>query len=541
FSVKLFIVESPTKAKTIGKYLGKGWVVSATRGHIRDLPPDSLGVDEETLRPHFVWIRGKRALMEKIKKVAQRAQVIYIGTDPDREGEAIAYFVYKELERLKKPLKRVVFFEITKESIKQALENPTDINQNLVKAQFARRILDRLIGYKLSPYLWKAFKRNTLSLGRVQSPALRLIVEREREILSFRKKEYYYIKVIFEKDGVEFSALWDYRFEKPENAKPYLEKIKDALFEVLEYEEKEEKRQPPAPFITSTLQSTANALLKMKVEEAQKIAQSLYEEGYITYPRTDSHRMNPKKAQEFMSYIQKAYGKEYVGFLRNFKERASAQGAHECIRPTSTEIPPLQGKALALYQLIFKRTLASLSSPALLKKKTALLAPIYEKKKGEDIKLLAKGKELIFDGYLRIYPEELELSSLPRLEKGELLKAKDIKLEKRQTQPPQRYTEGSLVKKLEELGIGRPSTYAVIIKTLRDRGYVVEEKGYLKPTDLAFEVIDFIKSNFPKVVDYKFTSMMEGGLDEVEEGKRDWKSMVKDFFREIVEDGYNLG
>ncbi len=539
--MKLFIVESPTKAKTIGKYLGKEWIVSATRGHIRDLPPDGLGVDEETLKPNFVWIKGKKALMEKIKKIAQRAQAIYIGTDPDREGEAIAYFVYKELIRLKKPMKRVVFFEITRESIKQALENPMEINHNLVKAQFARRVLDRLIGYKLSPYLWKAFKKNTLSLGRVQSPALRLIVEREIEIQSFRKKEYYYIKVIFEKDGVEFSALWDYRFEKPENAKPYLQKLRSALFEVAEYEEREDRLQPPAPFITSTLQSTANALLKMKVEEVQRIAQSLYEEGYITYPRTDSHRMNTKKAQEFMKYIEKAYGKEYVGFLRNFKEKASAQGAHECIRPTSTEIPPLQGKALELYRLIFQRTLASLASPALLRKKTAFLVPIYEKKKGEEMKFLAKGKELVFEGFLKIYPESLELSSLPRLKKGEILKAKEIKLEKRQTQPPQRYTEGSLVKKLEELGIGRPSTYAVIIKTLKDRGYVVEEKGYLKPTDLAFEVIDFVKSNFPKVIDYKFTSIMEEGLDEVEEGKRDWKSMVKDFFKEIVEDGSNPG
>jgi len=243
--VKLFIVESPTKAKTIAKYLGKDWIVKATLGHIKDLPPDSLGVDEETLKPTFTWVRGKKKIIDEIKRVAQRADSIFIGTDPDREGEAIAYFVYKELEKLKKPAKRAVFYEITKESIRQAVENPTEINQNLVKAQFARRILDRLIGYKLSPHLWKAFKKNTLSIGRVQSPALRLIVEREREIFNFRKKEYYYIKVIFEKDGIEFSALWDYRFEKPENAKPYLEKIKDALFEVVEYKEEREKRQPP--------------------------------------------------------------------------------------------------------------------------------------------------------------------------------------------------------------------------------------------------------------------------------------------------------
>ena len=528
-------MESPTKAKTINRYLGKDWVIMATLGHIKDLPQDSLGVDEETLRPTFAWVRGKKALMDKIKKVAQKAQLVYIGTDPDREGEAIAYFVYKELEKLRKEIKRVVFYEITKESVLAAIKNPAEINQNLVRAQFARRILDRLIGYKLSPYLWKTFRNNSLSLGRVQSPALRLIVEREKEIQSFRKKEYYYIKVVFEKDGVEFSALWDYRFEKPDHAKPYLQKLKNALFEVGEYREEIEKKTPPAPFITSSLQATANAVLKLRVEEVQKIAQRLYEEGYITYPRTDSHRMNPEKAREFISYIEKTYGKEYAGSLRSFKEKSTAQGAHECIRPTSLSHPPLKGKDLEVYHLILKRTLASLSSHALLKKKRAVILPIYEDKKGEDIKFIAKGRELMFDGYLRIYPEELELYKLPKLEKGEILKPKRIELEKRQTQPPQRYTEGSLVKKLEELGIGRPSTYAMIVKTLKERGYVIEEKGYLKPTEIAFEVIDFIGHNFPKVIDYKFTSQMESALDYVEDGKLEWKQMVKNFFSEVLE------
>lgn len=533
-------MESPTKAKTISKYLGKGWTVMATLGHIKDLPKDSLGVDEESLKPTFVWVRGKKALMDKIKKVALKAQFIYIGTDPDREGEAIAYFVYKELEKLKKPIKRVLFYEITKESIKRAIEKPTEINQSLVKAQFARRVLDRLIGYKLSPYLWKTFKRNTLSIGRVQSPALRLIVEREKEILNFRKKEYYYIKVIFEKDGVEFSALWDYRFEKPDNAKPYLQKLKDALFKVGEYKEELERKTPPAPFITSSLQTTANAMLKLSVEEVQRIAQRLYEEGYITYPRTDSHRMNPEKAREFIEYIEKTYGKNYAGTLRSFKEKSTAQGAHECIRPTSLIPPPLKGKDLEIYNLILKRTLASLSSPALLNKKTAILLPLYEDKKGENIKFIAKGKELVFDGYLKIYPESLELSYLPKLEKGEILRVKSIVLEKRQTQPPQRYTEGSLVKKLEELGIGRPSTYAMIVRTLKERGYVVEEKGYLKPKDIGFEVIDFIKESFPKVVDYSFTSQMESALDKVEEGKLEWREMVRKFFSEVEgKDGYS--
>ncbi len=531
--MKLFIVESPTKAKTIAKYLGEGWIVRATLGHIKDLPEDRLGVDEETLKPTFVWVRGKRELMEKLKALARKAESIYIGTDPDREGEAIAYFIYKELENLKKPISRVVFYEVTPQGIKSAIQKPTTINQNLVKAQFARRVLDRLIGYKLSPYLWRALSRNTLSVGRVQSPALRLIVEREREIRAFRKKEYYYIKVVFEKDGVEFSALWDYRFEKPENAKPYLEKLKSALFEVLSYEEKEEKHEPPKPFITSSLQTVASGVLKVGVEQVQKMAQKLYEEGYITYPRTDSYRMNPQKAEEFMKYIEKTYGREYVGRLRKFKEKDLSQGAHECIRPTALKVPPLKGKELDLYMLILKRTLASLSSPAVFLKKKAVIVPIYEKRKGEDMRFLAKGSELVFDGYLKIYPEEKEIVKLPSLKEGEVLKPKKILLEKRQTQPPPRYTEGSLVKKLEELGIGRPSTYAVIVKTLKERGYVVEEKGHLKPTEIAFEVADFLQENFPKVIDYAFTSQMEGGLDKVEEGQRDWREVVREFFSQV--------
>lgn len=462
--MRLFIVESPTKAKTIAKYLEEGWIVRATLGHIKDLPADKLGVDEETLKPTFVWVRGKRNLIEKVRKIAQKVEAIYIGTDPDREGEAIAYFVQREISSLKKPISRVVFYEITPQSIKSALEKPTSINQNLVSAQFARRILDRLIGYKLSPHLWKAFRKNTLSLGRVQSPALRLVVEREREIMNFKKKEYYYIKVTFEKDGIEFSAFWDYRFEKPENAKPYLEKLRFALFEVLEYRKEEERKEPPKPFITSSLQAVASNLLKLSVESVQKMAQKLYEEGYITYPRTDSHRMNTKKAEEFMKYIGKNYGEKYVGRLRNFREKATSQGAHECIRPTGLKIPPLKGKELELYMLIFNKTLASLASSAVILRKKVILTPVYENKKGEDMKFTAKGADLLFDGYLRIYPEELELSSLPSFIKGELLKPKKIALEKRQTKPPPRYTEGTLVKRLEELGIGRPSTYASVVK-----------------------------------------------------------------------------
>ncbi|RMH01071.1 MAG: type I DNA topoisomerase [Aquificota bacterium] len=531
------MVESPTKAKTIQKYLGSGWVVKATLGHIKDLPEEGLGVDEETLKPKFVWVKGKKKLVEELKRLSAKAQEVYIGTDPDREGEAIAYFVYKELYPVNPKLYRVVFYEITPESIKSAIKNAGSINMNLVYAQFARRILDRLIGYRLSPYLWKEFNNRRLSVGRVQSPALRLIVEREREIENFKKKEYYYIKLVFEKDGVEFSALWEYRFEKPSNAEPFIKKLSEAFFEVAKIERKRELKEPPKPFITASLQATANQVLKLSVDEVQKIAQRLYEEGYITYPRTDSHRMNENKAQEFIAYIRENYGEQYAGRLRRFKTKETTQGAHECIRPTSLKKPPLQGKELALYELILARTLASLSTPAEFLNTRILIKPICPQKGCEGIVFVAKGRELTFEGYLRFYPENVELARLPQLKEGEVLKPKKVTLEKRQTQPPPRYTEGTLVKKLEELGIGRPSTYATIVKTLKSRGYVVEEKAYLKPTEIAYMVVDYLLEHVPKVPDYRFTSYMERELDLVEEGKEDWKTTVRKLFQEVLKDG----
>ncbi|RMH80744.1 MAG: type I DNA topoisomerase [Acidobacteria bacterium] len=530
--MKLFILESPTKAKTVAKYLGKGWSVVATLGHIRDLPRDSLGVDEETLKPTFFWVKGKKPLMERIKRMASRAQTVYIGTDPDREGEAIAYFVHEELKSLKKPIHRAIFYEITKESILESIKRAGGINLNLVHAQFARRVLDRLIGYKLSPYLWRELKKAGLSIGRVQSPALRLIVEREREIISFKKKELYYVRVLFEKDGVEFYAVWDYAFEKPENAKPFLQKIKDALFEVKEFKKIVEEKEPPKPFITASLQAVASQKLGFSVEKVQSLAQSLYERGYITYPRTDSYRMNEERAREFMEYIAKTYGREYVGSLRKFKTKSTAQGAHECIRPTGIDSPPTQDWAFKLYRLILLRTLASLSSPAKLEQKLAAIIPIC--KGCESIELTARGGDLLFDGYLKIYQEQVELKRLPELQRGEVLKPVKVELERKQSQPPPRYTEGSLIKKLEHLGIGRPSTYATIVKTLKDRGYVIEERGYLKPTEIAFQVVDYIKEHFSKVVDYEFTARLEALLDLVEEGKEDWKKVVRKSFEDAI-------
>ncbi len=532
----LLIVESPTKARTISKYLGKSYAVRAVMGHIKDLPQDSLGVDLESLKATYVWVKGKKKIMDEIKKLAQRAERVYIATDPDREGEAIAYFVKEELKKHAKYIHRIYFYEVTKDAILTALKNPQDINMNMVRAQFARRILDRLIGYILSPKLSKALGRRGLSVGRVQSPALRLMVEREEQIRNFKKKTYYYIRADFEKDGITFSALWDYRFEKPENAEPFLKKLSGSMFEVRKVERSLELLAPPKPFITASLQSSASKVLGVSVDTVQRIAQDLYERGYITYPRTDAHRMNEAIAKAFMSYIEETYGKEYVGKLRIFREKASSFSAHECIRPTQGQDPFKPLKELYslhrdLYELIAKRTLASLSTPLKLEKTKVELTPLSF----EDSVFTAHAQRVVFKGWALIYPHEIEQMHLPELSKGELLKPKRLYLHMVQTSPPERYTEGALVKKLETLGIGRPSTYASIVETLKSRGYVKLEKGFLKPLEIAFDVIDFLKENYPKVLDYNFTKLMEEELDKVEEGKLNYKEVISSLYRSAVE------
>ena len=526
--MNLLIVESPTKAKTISKYLGKGFVVRATFGHIKDLPEDELGVDLQTLRAKYVWIRGKKKILDQLKRISRKSKEIYIATDPDREGEAIAFFLKEELKRDNPNIKRIYFYEITEKAIRASLKNPTDVNMNVVKAQFARRILDRLIGYTLSPELSRAIGSKGLSVGRVQSPALRLIVEREREIQRFKKKEYYYIRADFEKEGLAFTVEWDYTFEKPENAKPFLEKIKNTMFEVKSIEKKIRSVEPPKPFITASLQAELSKLFGLSVDVVQSVAQKLYEEGYITYPRTDSYRMSKEKAEEFMEHIRKEYGKEYVGRLRTFREKPTSQLAHECIRPTSIiENPSLSGIERKIYDAIKNRTLASLSSPLKVEDTKLKLRPLGI----ENIIFEGTFTRLIFKGFLIFYPYKIEEKLLPNLEEGEVLTPKKVYLHKVQTKPPEPYTEGTLVKKLESLGIGRPSTYAVIVKTLKDRGYITVEKGYLRPTSLAFEVVDFLEGNYQALVDYSFTRRMEESLDKVEEGKEDYKKVILEMYQ----------
>jgi len=530
--MNLFIVESPTKARTIQKYLGKNFVVKATYGHIKDLPVRELGVDEESLRARYVYIRGKRKVVNLLRKLAGSAETVFIGTDPDREGEAIAYFLREEISRVNRNVKRAVFYEITPPALKKSVEEAGDVNMNLVYSQFARRILDRLIGYRISPLLWRTFRKPGLSAGRVQSPALRLIVEREREIENFRERRYYYVKAVFEEKGRRFEAIYDYRYENPSDAKLVAERIKDGVYAVVEVDKRMERIAPPRPFITSSLQSEANARLGFSPEKTQTLAQTLYEQGSITYPRTDSHRINAEKAREFMSYIERIYGRNYVGRIRKFRERPISQGAHECIRPTEPDSKVRGGDTGALYDLIYTRTLASLMADMLVERREVTLevtAPTLKK----PLKMKAKGLRVEFDGWSRVYPAELKETDLPELEKGELLKPLKVYIEERKTQPPPRFTEGSLVKALEKLGIGRPSTYATVVKTLKRRGYVQLRRRSLIPTGIAFPVVDFLLENFPTLMDYEFTARMERILDEVEEGKRNWKEVVRSLLRDI--------
>ena len=530
----LFIVESPTKAKTISRILGKGFIVKATLGHIKDLPEDDIGVDERTLKARYVYLRGKKKIVEDLKRLARRSRVVYIGTDPDREGEAIAYFLKEELKDTGADIKRVIFYEITERALRKGIREAGDINMNLVRSQFARRILDRLIGYRISPVLWKELGSRNLSAGRVQSPALRLIVDREEEIRNFKRRKYYYVKVLLEKDGKTFEAVYDYRYSNPSDAKEVEERIKDGIFMVASVTRKEERVPPPRPFITSSLQSEGSSKLGLPPERIQSIAQSLYEEGFITYPRTDSYRMSGEAVRMFMEFISHNFGKEYLGKRRKFRDMKTAQGAHECIRPTSPYRRPEKGREV--YDLILRRTLASLMSDMILQK-TEVSIEVVSPALKRPISMVAKGVKVLFEGWTRVYPHEVQGQTLPDLREGDRLKVLKVFIEEKVTQPPPRYTEGTLVKTLEKLGIGRPSTYAVIVKTLKERGYVRVLKRTIHPTEKGVQVAKVLKERFPVLMDYSFTARMEDELDKVEEGRRNWKEVVRELFKEVMAQG----
>jgi DNA topoisomerase-1 len=570
----LVIVESPAKAKTINKYLGKNYVVKASLGHIKDLPKRDLAVDVDNgFRPRYEVIEGKKKLIQELKDAAKKVESVYLAADPDREGEAICWHLQEELKP-KKPAKgdgaaprffRLMFNEITKSSIQKAFDHPMNVNVNLVDAQQARRVLDRLVGYKISPLLWDKVRRG-LSAGRVQTVAVRLIVEREREIRAFVKQEYWTLdaNLAAKKTPVFDARLWRRGDSAPEipdqaSADALVADLSDARYIVRSVGTREKKRNPVAPFITSTLQQDASRKLRFSVKRTMMLAQQLYEGvelgsegavGLITYMRTDSTRVADEALAEVRDYIQSRFGAEYLPAAANlYKSKKDAQDAHEAIRPTSAARSPddvapyLAEDQLKLYRLIWMRFIASQMNPALLDQTTIDVAA--NGRSGTEYTFRATGSVLRFDGFLKVYEEgkdqkdeeDEELKhKLPQVTEGEEMRLRALKPEQHFTEPPPRYTEATLVKKLEADGVGRPSTYASILSTIQEREYVTKEGGKFRPTELGMVVTDLLLENFNDIFDVRYTARMEEELDEIEDGKLDWREAMGEFYERFTKD-----
>ncbi len=544
---ELIIVESPAKVKTIKKFLGGSYAVEASVGHIRDLPTKTLGVDEEHgFAPQYQIIQGKQKVVAKLRQAAANASRVYLAPDPDREGEAIAWHVAEIIKDQDIPISRIQFNEITAKAVREALEHPREINEKLFLSQQARRILDRLVGYKVSPLLWKKVKRG-ISAGRVQSVALRLVVEREKERRAFAPEEYWLFKAKLEgSTPPPFEAdLWKVDGKKAEigNAEQ-AEALEQAVlaesFVVTEVAEKERTKSPPPPFITSTLQQMANQRLGYSAKRTMGAAQRLYEGvelgergtvALITYMRTDSTRIADEAREQAKTFILETLGPEYYpAKSRVFKTKASAQDAHEAIRPIDAALTPEDVKSylprdqFVLYKLIWERFMASQMAAAKFWDTTVSAAA------GTAL-FRAKGQRLMFPGFLKVYGMEAgdEAKTLPALEKGQALKLLELKKEQKFTQPPARYTEATLVKELEDKGIGRPSTYAAIISTLIDREYAKLEEKRFAPSELGETVSDLLSEHFARIMDVSFTAGMEEALDNVAEGRQDWVALLRDF------------
>ncbi len=562
---KLVIVESPAKAKTLGKILGKSYSLKASLGHVRDLPRGQIGVDiEKGFTPKYVVPKAKTKLVNEIKQAAKSASAIYLATDPDREGEAIAWHLAEVAGNDKQNYYRVVFREITEDAVKSAFQNPRDIDMQLVDAQQARRILDRLVGYKISPLLWKKVRKR-LSAGRVQSVAVKIIVDREREIQAFVPEEYWSIEAELNKQAEKASfratligfvggkKLDIHTQEEADEVKSALEK---SAYDVLKVSTRKATRQPAPPFTTSTLQQEAWRKLRFTARQTMAIAQQLYEGlpvgsegnvGLITYMRTDSTRVADSAIGETVAYIREKYGQKFLPSKpRAFTARArGAQEAHEAIRPTRTRREPgvikkyLNNNQYRLYDLVWKRMVASQMAAALFDNTTVDI----EAKNGSDYLLRTAASVNTFPGFMTLYSEgkdEVEeengKKSLPPLSKGDALKLLGIFPEQRFTQPPARYTEATLVKTLEQNGIGRPSTYAPTISTIQDREYVSKEKGIFQPTELGMAVNDLLVQHFPDIINVKFTADMENELDDIASRERDWPGVIRDFYTPFDED-----
>ena len=538
----LVIVESPTKAKTLKKFLGKSFSIEASFGHIRDLPENRMGVkiDGKNFIPEYVFTKESKKIAENLKREAKKSDLIILASDPDREGESIAWHIAEVLKD-KEKIKRATFHEITKSAVLESLKNLGEINQNLVEAQKARRILDRLVGYSLSPLLWSKIFRG-ISAGRVQSVALRLICEREEEIKSFEPTYWWELDAFFEKDGKEFLASYiqktaeDARLKTEEDARKLLEKIDGKEFLVSEEKLFEIKKTSPEPFKTSTLQQSASSLLGFSPKKTMTLAQRLYEginglSGLITYHRTDSLNLSNEFLSKTRDFIRENFGKEYLPkSARIFKTKSKlAQEAHEAIRPTNVNLSPDKIKTkipkdeLKLYELIWSRSVASQMSDAKISKKELLLEVEGEKFK-------ANGQKVIFDGFTKVYKTQISENEITEIKKGEKLLPKKLEISKHETSPPPRYNEASLIKTLEELGIGRPSTYSTIVSVIVERKYVelIEKKFF--PTEIGMLVNQFLVEHFPEIVDYNFTAKLEDDLDEISTGEKECNSVLFDFY-----------
>ena len=566
----LVIVESPAKAKTIEKFLGKDYKVASSFGHIADLPSKELGVNVEgDFLPKYIISSDKKKLVTELKSLVKKAETVWLASDEDREGEAIAWHLAQTLKLKEENTKRIVFHEITKNAILKAIENPRQIDYNLVNAQQARRVLDRLVGYELSPVLWKKVKGG-LSAGRVQSVSVRLIVEREREIKAFLPKANFKTQADFLTGGNKIiKGQLNVNFDQEEAVGQFLEKNKTSVYTVASKETKPAKKSPTAPFTTSTLQQEAARKLYFSVSKTMTVAQRLYESGLITYMRTDSVNLSKEAQSAALRSISENYGEEYAQ-ARNFKSKnKGAQEAHEAIRPTDVTRSTISAEydQMRLYDLIWKRTIASQMSDAQLER-----TQLKIEADNHDQVFTAKGEVLKFDGFLKVYLEGVDEDEeeaegiLPPVEKGEQLNLKSLTSTQRFTRPPYRYTEASLVKKLEELGIGRPSTYAPTISTVQNRGYVAKgtiegtprqykqwtlsgeeikeseltemvgsDKGKLVPTDIGMIVNDFLVTNFKNILDYSFTAQVEENFDAIAEGQEDWTKMIKGFYGDFHE------
>ncbi|MBZ5606051.1 MAG: type I DNA topoisomerase [Acidobacteriia bacterium] len=564
----LVIVESPTKAKTIGKYLGKQYTVKASIGHVKDLPKKALAVDvENDFTPVYEVIEGKKKLMSELKQAAKGAEAVYLAADPDREGEAICYHLQEELADRKNGPKffRVMFNEITKNSIQKAFEKPGAVNLHMVDAQQARRVLDRLVGYKISPLLWDKVRRG-LSAGRVQTVALRLIVEREREIKAFQSKEYWSIDVSLaaKKPPVFKAHLLKKDEENLEignegSATSIVDTLADAAYVVKSVTNREKRRNPTPPFITSTLQQEGSRKLRFSVKRTMMLAQKLYEGvelskdegpvGLITYMRTDSTRVSQDALDEVRGMIAERYGADYRPATPNvYKSKKDAQDAHEAIRPSSALRTPesvakyLQEDELKLYRLIWMRFVASQMSPAVFDQTT--IDVNAQGKDGSTYLFRATGSVPKFEGFLKVYEEgkdaktedDDEERKLPAVSEGETLKFRAIEPEQHFTEPPPRFNEATLVKELEADGVGRPSTYASILSTIQEREYVRKEGGKFFPTELGMVVTDLLLESFNDLFDVTYTARMEGALDEIEEGKIDWRMAMSEFYDRFQKD-----